>query len=74
MVEIGAGDLAMDASEARGLLEAVGVGLADADQGQLVERTEGWPVGLYLAALAINAGGPQSECGASVLRRRPADG
>jgi LuxR family transcriptional regulator, maltose regulon positive regulatory protein len=63
VVEIGAGDLAMDASEARGLLEAVGVGLADADQGQLIERTEGWPVGLYLAALAINAGGPQRNAG-----------
>src|SRR5829696_1424527 len=63
VVEIGASDLAMDASEARGLLEAVGVGLADADQGQLIERTEGWPVGLYLAALAINAGGPQRNAG-----------
>ena len=63
VVEIGAGDLAMDASEARGLLDAVGVGLADADQGQLIERTEGWPVGLYLAALAINAGGPQRNAG-----------
>jgi LuxR family maltose regulon positive regulatory protein len=63
VVEIGAGDLAMDASEARGLLEGVGVGLADADQGQLIERTEGWPVGLYLAALAINAGGPQENAG-----------
>ena len=38
-------------------------GLADADQGQLIERTEGWPVGLYLAALAINAGGPQRNAG-----------
>ena len=31
--------------------------------GPLIERTEGWPVGLYLAALAINAGGPREQRG-----------
>ena len=31
--------------------------LAEPDLDVLVERTEGWPAGLYLAALAINAGG-----------------
>ncbi|HVG65137.1 MAG TPA: LuxR C-terminal-related transcriptional regulator [Actinomycetota bacterium] len=63
VVEVGVDDLAMDASEARGLLAAVGVRLVDADHGQLIERTEGWPVGLYLAALAIKAGGPEAAAG-----------
>ena len=39
------------------LLEGAGVGLPDADVDELVGRTEGWPVGLYLAALALRAGG-----------------
>jgi LuxR family transcriptional regulator, maltose regulon positive regulatory protein len=63
VVEVGVDDLAMDAADARVLLEAVGVRLGDADHGQLIERTEGWPVGLYLAALAIKAGGPEANAG-----------
>jgi LuxR family transcriptional regulator, maltose regulon positive regulatory protein len=63
VVEVGVDDLAMDASEARGLLEAAEVRLGDAEHGQLIERTEGWPVGLYLAALAIKAGGPKETSG-----------
>jgi LuxR family maltose regulon positive regulatory protein len=63
VVEVGVDDLAMDAAEARVLVEAVGVQLGDDEQGQLIERTEGWPVGLYLAALAIKAGGPEAAAG-----------
>jgi LuxR family maltose regulon positive regulatory protein len=63
VVEIGVDDLAMDAAEARELIEAVGVQLGDDEQGDLVERTEGWPVGLYLAALAIRAGSPEGAAG-----------
>jgi LuxR family transcriptional regulator, maltose regulon positive regulatory protein len=63
VVEVGVDDLALDASEARLLLEAVGVQLGEADASQLMERTEGWPAGLYLAALAINAGGPEENAG-----------
>jgi len=47
----------MDDQEARSLLEGAGVGLADAELDELLGRTEGWPVGLYLAALASTAGG-----------------
>ena len=61
MVEVGVAELAMDQREGRALLEATGVGLSDADMTALVEQTEGWPVGLYLAALARKAGGPGSE-------------
>jgi LuxR family maltose regulon positive regulatory protein len=63
VVEVGVDDLAMEASEGRVLLEAVGVCLGDAERRQLIERTEGWPVGLYLAALAIEAGGPEATAG-----------
>jgi LuxR family transcriptional regulator, maltose regulon positive regulatory protein len=58
VVELGVEDLAMDHQEARALLEGAGVGLDDAEVEELVVRTEGWPVGLYLAALAHKAGGP----------------
>jgi LuxR family maltose regulon positive regulatory protein len=68
MVEIGADELAMDQQEARALLEGAGVGLADAEVAELVGRTEGWPVGLYLAALALQAGGQQHPSGLGVHR------
>jgi LuxR family transcriptional regulator, maltose regulon positive regulatory protein len=58
VVELGVEELAMDDQEARALLEGAGVGLDDAEVNELVARTEGWPVGLYLAALAHTAGGP----------------
>jgi LuxR family maltose regulon positive regulatory protein len=60
MVELGVAELAMDDQEARALLEGAGVGLDDAEVKELIGRTEGWPVGLYLAALALKAGGPQA--------------
>ena len=63
MVEIAARDLAMDADEARALLGGAEVELSDVDVNELVERTEGWPAGLYLAALAMNAGSPRSSAG-----------
>ena len=63
MVEVGVAELAMDQAEGRALLEATGVGLSDADMTALVDQTEGWPVGLYLAALARKAGGPRRNGG-----------
>jgi LuxR family transcriptional regulator, maltose regulon positive regulatory protein len=63
VVEIGADELAMDQQEARALLEGAGVGLGDAEVSELIGRTEGWPVGLYLAALALQAGEPQATAG-----------
>ena len=56
VAELEAADLAMDTQEARQLIEGVGVGLDDDDLAELVMHTEGWPVGLYLAALALKAG------------------
>jgi LuxR family maltose regulon positive regulatory protein len=57
--EVGVLDLAMDESEARALLEGAGMDLGRADAAAMIRRTEGWPVGLYLAALASRAGGAQ---------------
>ena len=58
--EIGVSDLQLDEQEARLLLEAVGVELDPAQVSELTERTEGWPSGLYLAALSLQAGASQS--------------
>ena len=58
--EIGVSDLRLDEQEAGLLLEAVGVELDPAQLSELTERTEGWPSGLYLAALSLQAGAPQS--------------
>jgi LuxR family maltose regulon positive regulatory protein len=50
--EIRARELAFTVAEARELLvRREGIELADEDLVLLVERTEGWPAGLYLAAL-----------------------
>ena len=56
VLEIGAADLAMKEDEARSLFERCGLDLREADVATLTRRTEGWPVGLYLAALALEEG------------------
>ena len=63
LFEVGAADLAMDGREAQLLLAGAGVELAEEDADRLVTRTEGWAAGLYLAALAINAGSPRTDVG-----------
>ena len=63
IVEVGADDLAMSPEEASSLLEGAGVKPDVASTSELVQRTEGWPTGLYIAALAIRAGTRQSEVG-----------
>ena len=55
LVELRTADLAMDAAEAAALLERVELRLSDHDVDRLVRRTEGWPAGLYLAALSVRA-------------------
>lgn len=66
IIEIGADDLAMSEREAAVLLGGAGVGVGAHDVDALVQRTEGWPTGLYLAALAMRAGSPRAEAGFSV--------
>jgi LuxR family maltose regulon positive regulatory protein len=53
LVELRAVELSLGAAEAQDLLAAAGVRLPDGLVARLVERTEGWPAGLYLAALSL---------------------
>jgi len=65
LVEVGPDELAMDGQEARALLEHAGVRLSDAQVAELLDRTDGWPVGLYLASFAAAAEGqPAGDRGA----------
>ena len=64
VVEVGATELAMDEREATALLEAAGIRPSNPEVPELVKRAEGWPVGLYLAALSLQAGGSQPSAGA----------
>jgi LuxR family maltose regulon positive regulatory protein len=61
LVEVGADDLAMDLRDARALLAGAEVPLAADHAAELHRRTEGWPAGLYLAALALQAAGTPLE-------------
>jgi len=53
LTEIRAGDLRFSLAEARELMAAAGVELADPALALLNERTEGWAAGLRLAALCL---------------------
>ena len=55
LTEIRAADLRFSLDEARALLEAAGVRLAEPGLVALQERTEGWAAGLRLAALSLAA-------------------
>src|SRR3954452_7532969 len=52
-VEFGAEDLAFTKEEARAVLAYAGVDSSDHTVGTLLQHTEGWPAGVYLAAKAI---------------------
>ena len=53
LVELRARDFVMTRAEAAVLLATAGVQLGPRDVDALVRRTEGWPAGLYLAALSL---------------------
>jgi LuxR family maltose regulon positive regulatory protein len=53
LVEVRAAELSLDEREASALLGGAGVCLAEAQLARLVERTEGWPAAMYLAALSL---------------------
>ena len=50
-VEVTRADLALDPDGARQVLDGAGVALTAEEVEHLVDRTEGWPVGVYLATL-----------------------
>jgi LuxR family maltose regulon positive regulatory protein len=53
LFELGTDDLALVRREVDLLLHGVGLELDDGELTALAERTEGWPVGVYLAGLAL---------------------
>jgi LuxR family transcriptional regulator, maltose regulon positive regulatory protein len=58
ILEIGPRELSLTSSEALSLLRNAGVALGEDEVTKLHRRTEGWPAGLYLAALCLREGGP----------------
>jgi LuxR family maltose regulon positive regulatory protein len=56
LLEIGPSQLAFSIDEAAELLAGADVNLGRDEAEVLVRRTEGWPLGLYLAALALRGG------------------
>jgi LuxR family transcriptional regulator, maltose regulon positive regulatory protein len=66
LLEVGPDELAMDGQEARALLEHAGVRPSEAQVAELLERTEGWPVGLYLASSAAAGQGRRATPGTAV--------
>lgn len=54
VVDVTAAELAMTRMEAAMLLDAAGARLDAAEVDVLIERTEGWPAALYLAALSLS--------------------
>jgi len=65
ILEIGPDDLALTPEEASWLLRAAEVALAEDEVAELHRRTEGWPVGLYLAALYLREGGTPGQAAAA---------
>jgi LuxR family transcriptional regulator, maltose regulon positive regulatory protein len=84
-LDIGASDLALDAGGTRQIFASAGVSLTGEQAAAVTERTEGWPVGVYLAALIAREsdGQPLSVTGddpyvadylyREALTRQPAD-
>ena len=65
MLEIGPGDLALTCGEASSLLRNADVAVGEDEVAELHRRTEGWPAGLYLAALYLREGGPLASAAVS---------
>jgi LuxR family maltose regulon positive regulatory protein len=65
VLELTPRDFVMTRREAAALLELAGADLAAADVDALVRRTEGWPAGLYLAAVSLR---DQPDTAAAIAR------
>ena len=55
VLEVGPDDLSLNVREAQALLAGAGLKLAGHEVEALTRSTEGWPAGLYLAALSLRA-------------------
>ena len=58
VLEVGPGDLSLTCEEAFSLLRMMDLTRGEDDMAELHRRTQGWPAGLYLAALYLKEGGP----------------
>jgi LuxR family transcriptional regulator, maltose regulon positive regulatory protein len=65
ILEIGAGDLSLTLKETSALLRNADLALGEGEVAELHRRTEGWPAGLYLAALYLKEGGVLGRAGVS---------
>jgi LuxR family maltose regulon positive regulatory protein len=65
ILEIGPKDLSLTADEASSLLRNADVALGEDEVAELHRRTEGWPAGLYLAALYLKEGGSLASAAVS---------
>ena len=63
IAEVTAEDLAMGPAEADSLLKGAGAEVDETGLRDLLRRTEGWPTGLYIAALAMKSGTRQRDVG-----------
>jgi LuxR family maltose regulon positive regulatory protein len=63
LLEVTADDLAMGPVEAGLLLKGAGTEVDETGLSDLLRRTEGWPTGLYIAALAMRSGTQRSAAG-----------
>ena len=60
LTEVTDADLAFDLEEARGLLVQLGAPAEPSVVADVVEHTEGWPVGVYLTGLSMRSGQPHA--------------
>jgi LuxR family maltose regulon positive regulatory protein len=63
LLEIGADELAFTRREANAVVREAGLGVPEARIAELERQTEGWPAGLYLAALSLRLGADPTEFG-----------
>lgn len=68
VLELRSDDLALTERETGAVLEAAGTGVEGDAVTQLHRQTEGWPAGLYLAVLALDATGALPSTGSSLDR------
>ena len=61
LLEISTADLALDRDEIAGVGRSVGLFLSDDEVAAVLERTQGWPAGVRLAALHLSRQGPQRD-------------
>jgi LuxR family maltose regulon positive regulatory protein len=65
IAEFGPDDLSLTHADASALLRGAGVALGEDEVAELHQRTEGWPAGLYLAALYLREGGSFADAAVS---------